>query len=112
MIPTVALFQLLIRDGRLWGEDQSFCLRAADLGIQAYGYFGPGSPATHWGEHGYQGRIEYFGLTRDVPEEPRGADARRVRDARRTETDDAAAAFGGRAEPGAVDDARDEPPQE
>jgi hypothetical protein len=112
MIPTVALFQLLIRDGRLWGEDQSFCLRAADLGIQAYGYFGPGSPATHWGEHGYQGRIEYFGLTNDAPEEPRGGDARRVRDARRTEADDAGAAFGRRAAPGAMDDTRDEPPQE
>jgi hypothetical protein len=67
-IPTVGLFQLLIRDGRMWGEDQSFCLRARDLGIQPYAYFGPGSPATHWGEHGYQGHLEYFGLTREAPE--------------------------------------------
>jgi hypothetical protein len=110
-IPTVALFQLLIRDGRLWGEDQSFCLRAADLGIQAYGYFGPGSPATHWGEHGYQGRIEYFGLTRDVPEDPHGADVRGVRDARRPDTDDEGGTLGWRAGPAASDGARDKPPQ-
>lgn len=59
---TVALFQLLLEDGELWGEDFSFCERWRRLGGKVYGYFGPGSPATHHGEHAFRGRPEAFGL--------------------------------------------------
>ena len=97
-IATVALFQLLIRDGRLWGEDQSFCLRAADLGVQSYAYFGPGSPATHWGEHAYQGRIEHFGLTREAPDEAGATSAYAAREAAQREaSDEGVGPFGAKA---------------
>ena len=63
-VPTVALFQLMIRDGKLRGEDQSFCQRWRDMGERVWMYLGPGSPVTHHGEHAYRGHIEAFGLRR------------------------------------------------
>ena len=68
--PMVALFNLMRRDSprtampRLWGEDQSFCYRARDLGIDCWLYLGPGSPVSHDGSHLYRGHIEAFGFTR------------------------------------------------
>lgn len=61
-IRTVALFQLLLEDGELMSEDFSFCERWRRMGGKVWGYFGPGSPVTHHGEHAYRGRIEAFNL--------------------------------------------------
>jgi hypothetical protein len=63
-VPTVALFQLLLRDKLLMSEDFSFCTRWRDIGGTVWMYLGPGSPATHHGEHAYRGHIEAFGLKR------------------------------------------------
>lgn len=68
--PMTALFQLLPRASeetgvkRLWGEDQSFCKRAGDIGLDRWVYLGPGSPVSHMGQHCYRGRIEAFGFSR------------------------------------------------
>lgn len=61
--PTVALFNLMNR-GPLYGEDRSFCTRLREAGFDVDLYFGAGSPATHHGEHAYQGHLEAFGLTK------------------------------------------------
>lgn len=76
---TVGVFQLLCRPSavtgqrRLYSEDQSFCLRAADAGVATWMYLGPGSPVGHVGEHVYQGALESFGFTRNLvpPAAPR-----------------------------------------
>jgi hypothetical protein len=60
----VALFQLMIRDGELLGEDISFAQRWKDIGGKVWLYLGPGSPITHHGECAYEGKIEDFGVTR------------------------------------------------
>jgi hypothetical protein len=62
--PTVALFQLLIRDGLLLSEDRSFFQRAADIDIPIHVYFGEGSPADHYGDYAYEGHLGAFGLKR------------------------------------------------
>lgn len=70
---TVALFQLMTRASeetgvvRLWGEDQSFCLRWRDLGGEVWMYLGPGAPANHAGDFVFEGRIEALGFSRDPP---------------------------------------------
>ena len=61
---TVALFQLMVRDRHLLPEDYSFGTRWRDIGGEIHCYLGPGSPATHVGEHVYRGRVEAFCLTR------------------------------------------------
>lgn len=63
-VPTVALFQLRVCEAKLLSEDQSFCERWLEMGGQVWMYLGPGSPATHHGEHAYRGHIETFGLQR------------------------------------------------
>jgi hypothetical protein len=60
----VALFQLMVRDGALLGEDMSFAKRWQDIGGKVWMYIGPGSPCTHHGEHAYTGSIGDFGLRR------------------------------------------------
>jgi hypothetical protein len=60
--PTVALFQLMIRDGELLSEDHSFFARCRDAGWPVHLYLGPGAPLTHHGEHAYRGQRETFGL--------------------------------------------------
>lgn len=64
---TVALFQLLNRDGELLPEDLSFFARARDIGLDVRLYLGQGSPVHHYGDFRYAGHIEAFGVTR-VPE--------------------------------------------
>jgi hypothetical protein len=59
-IPTVALFQLMVRDRVLHGEDSSFYLRAIDAGLQPWLYLGPGAPAKHHGEYVYAGDVRAF----------------------------------------------------
>lgn len=61
-VPTVALFQLMVRDRTLHGEDSSFYLRAIDAGLQPWLYLGPGAPAVHHGEFAYAGDVEAFGV--------------------------------------------------
>lgn len=69
-VETVGLFQLMTRASdrsdlaRMWGEDQSFCFRARDIGIPVWCYLGRGSPVDHYGEHRYRGHLEALGLTR------------------------------------------------
>jgi len=65
-IPTVALFMLLLEDGELLSEDNSFCERWRRIGGHVHLYLGPGSPATHHGDHAFRGRIEAFGLKHEV----------------------------------------------
>lgn len=60
----VALFQLLIRDGCLMGEDTSFAARWRDIGGKVWLYIGAGSPIAHYGSHCYQGNIEDLGFAR------------------------------------------------
>lgn len=62
--PSVALFQLILKDRALMSEDYSFCSRWRAMGGQIWMYLGPGSPANHYGEHNYKGAIEAFGLRR------------------------------------------------
>lgn len=64
---TVALFQLLIRDRHLYGEDRSFAQRWLDIGGDVWMYVGPGTPIPHHGDHAYQGNISDFGLQRIDP---------------------------------------------
>lgn len=77
--PTIGVFNLLCRPSsstgmhRLYGEDQSFCLRALDAGVQSHMYLGLGSPAAHVGEHVYKGSLESFGMSRQVKAPPRAA---------------------------------------
>lgn len=63
-ITVVALFQLIIRDRHLYGEDRSFAQRWLDIGGEIWMYLGDGTPIAHHGDHTYQGRIEDFGLKR------------------------------------------------
>lgn len=51
------LFLPMVRDGRCWPEDQSFCLRASDLGIAIHLDTRP--RLTHYGRHGF--RLEQLG---------------------------------------------------
>lgn len=80
-LPTVGLFQLINRQSkstgrmRLYGEDQSFCLRALDAGVQPYMYLGVGSPVSHVGDMIYRGSLESFGITRTPPRPRRPAAA-------------------------------------
>jgi hypothetical protein len=62
--PTVALFQLILRDRNLFGEDYSFCARWRAMGGRVWLYLGHGSPVTHYGEHAFRGIVETFGVTR------------------------------------------------
>jgi hypothetical protein len=55
---TVALFQLLIKDGCLLSEDYSFCHRWRGLGGDVHMYLGPGAPVTHYGMHAFRGARE------------------------------------------------------
>ncbi len=64
---TVALFQLLIRDRHLYGEDRSFAQRWLDIGGEVWMYVGAGTPIPHHGDHAYQGNISDFGLKRIDP---------------------------------------------
>lgn len=64
LVPTVALFQLLLRDRVLHSEDYSFCNRWRDMGGKIHLYLGPGSPVHHHGSHVYRGAIEAFHLRR------------------------------------------------
>lgn len=59
---TVALFLPTVVDRRLPSEDQAFLDRARRIGIPVHVYFGPGSPAAHWGDHCYTIDLEAFGL--------------------------------------------------
>lgn len=62
---TQAIFMLKVSaDLDLLGEDQSFCARARAIDIPIHVYFGPGSPATHHGDHAYEGHLGAFGLER------------------------------------------------
>lgn len=61
---SVALFSLIHRDGILYSEDYSFCIRWRESGMPIHCYFGDGSPVDHYGEHKYAGNIEAFGLRR------------------------------------------------
>lgn len=63
---TVALFQLLAREGMLLSEDLAFCERWRDMGGKVWLYVGPGAPAAHHGDFTFQGRIEAFGLKRSA----------------------------------------------
>lgn len=53
--PTVALFNLMIRDGLLLSEDFSFCQRWKDIGGEVSLYVGPCSPVNHLGSHLFRG---------------------------------------------------------
>lgn len=66
---TIALFQLLLRDGGLMSEDMSFAARWRDTGGTVWLYVGDGSPATHYGQHAFEGSVEDLGLARA----PKGA---------------------------------------
>ena len=63
---TVALFQLLHRDGALMSEDVSFATRWRDIGGQVHLYVGDGSPIDHTGLTTHRGNIEDLGLARAV----------------------------------------------
>lgn len=63
-IRTVAPFKNLHEGDEWWSEDFSFCERWRRMGGKVWMYLGPGSPATHHGDHAYQGRIEFFGVRR------------------------------------------------
>jgi hypothetical protein len=52
--PTVALFQLMILNGTLLGEDYSFCQRWQMLGGRVYLVAGEGLPLDHVGGHVYR----------------------------------------------------------
>jgi hypothetical protein len=62
--PCVALFMLTLEGGKLVGEDFSFLRRARAVGLKVHAYFGPGSPATHHGEHAFRGDLGAFGILR------------------------------------------------
>jgi hypothetical protein len=51
--PTVAIFQLMIRNGSLFGEDYSFCQRWRDIGGKVQLWAGPDCELTHIGAHAY-----------------------------------------------------------
>ncbi len=59
---TTALFQLMIRDRVLLGEDMSFAQRWRDLGNKIWMYIGQGSPIAHYGHALYQGKIDDLGF--------------------------------------------------
>ena len=58
--PTVALFQLMIRDRMLLGEDYSFCARWRDMGGKVQLWAGADCELTHVGAHAYVGRREGY----------------------------------------------------
>ena len=62
--PTVALFLLTLLEGHLLGEDNSFFLRARQMGLDPRMYLGRGSPINHRGELVFHGSLEAFGLRR------------------------------------------------
>lgn len=64
--PSVAVFLNMIKDRELLSEDFTICERARAIGIDVALYLGPGSPATHHGEHAYRGHLEAFGLQRQT----------------------------------------------
>jgi hypothetical protein len=67
LYPTTALFQLIIREGVLLGEDTSFATRWRDRGGKVWLYIGDGSPIAHHGTTLFQGSIEDLGFTRARP---------------------------------------------
>ena len=77
--PTVALFQLMQRNGVLLGEDVSFCHRVRDFGETVWMYLGEGSPVDHVGELTFTGEIEAFGLRRVAPRDHVGKGEERAR---------------------------------
>jgi hypothetical protein len=56
-LETVALFQLMFRNGRLLSEDYSFCQRWRDLEGSVHMYLGPGTPLDHVGGYKFTGDI-------------------------------------------------------
>jgi hypothetical protein len=52
--PSSSVFMLMLRGGRLLGEDYSFCQRWQDLGGVVWLYDGPGAPLEHVGGHVYR----------------------------------------------------------
>jgi hypothetical protein len=62
LVETVALFQLMNRDGALFSEDVSFCQRVRDMGESVWLYLGKGSPVDHVGEHTFTGEPQAFGI--------------------------------------------------
>ena len=58
------LCQPMVHDGKYWPEDQSFCMRAAGLGIPVFLDTRP--RLVHYGRHGY--RLEQLGTV--LPERP------------------------------------------
>jgi hypothetical protein len=58
------LFMQIVREGRCWGEDFSFCFRALDLGIPIHIDTRP--KLKHWGQYGF--RLEELGVS--SPERP------------------------------------------
>lgn len=63
-VPSVALFNLMLRQRMLLSEDFSFCMRWRDMGEKVWLYLGLGSPVSHEGEWIYEGALEAFGLQR------------------------------------------------
>jgi hypothetical protein len=54
LVPTVAIFQLLIRGRKLLNEDYSFCYRWRDMGGKVHLLM---DPASHVGSHVFRGHI-------------------------------------------------------
>ena len=69
---TVYLFQLRMGQMRgephLFGEDLSFCSRWKDLGGDCFLYIGDGAPASHAGDHVFEGSPASFAYYAEHPE--------------------------------------------
>ncbi len=63
--PSVALFQLILKNRALLSEDYSFCTRYK-VYDDIWMFLGEGSPVNHYGDFCFRGSIEAFGLRRGL----------------------------------------------
>lgn len=67
---TTAIFSLYNgEDGKMYGEDYSFCFRCQDAGIKVFMYLGDGSPVEHDGILRFTGDVKDL-IPKVVPSDP------------------------------------------